>query len=128
MKTFLLSIITTLLFYTAGHAQNGKVNSLPPGRYETVLKQAPKKWTQGDIIILDDQRYKVSTSNDIGEYRFSATAQRIFFLSGPLKTVYAKTLTTGNQPSIILPLSENSRQGVDMVGTDVLAVLKKSSD
>jgi hypothetical protein len=127
MKTFLLAILVSLFFYS-GHAQNGKVNSLPAGRYETVLKQASKKWTQGDIIILDDQRYKVSTSNDIGEYKFSATAQRIFFLSGPLKTVYAKTLTTGNQPSIILPLSENSRQGIELVGTDVLAVLKKSSD
>jgi hypothetical protein len=127
MKTFLLVTFMSILFYT-GHAQNNKVNSLPAGRYETVLKQATKKWTQGDIIILDDQRYRVSTSNEIGEYRFSATAQRIFFLSGPLKTVYAKTLSTGNQPSIILPLSENSRQGVNLVGTDVLAVLKKSSD
>ena len=127
MKTFLLFTFMSVLFYT-GHAQNKKINSLPTGRYETVLKQATKKWTQGDIIILDDQRYKVSTSNEIGEYKFSATAQRIFFLSGPLKTVYAKTMTTGNQPSIILPLSENSRQGVNLVGSDVLAVLKKSSD
>ena len=127
MKTFLLVTFMSILFY-AGHAQNGKVNSLPTGRYETVLKQATKKWPQGDIIILDDQRYKVSTSNEIGEYRFSATAQRIFFLSGPLRTVYAKTLTTGNQPSIILPLSENSRQGVNLIGADVLAVLKKSTD
>lgn len=127
MKTFLLATFMSVLFYT-GHAQDKKVNSLPTGRYETVLKQATKKWTQGDIIILDDQRYRVSTSNEIGEYRFSATAQRIFFLSGPLKTVYAKTVSTANQPSIILPLSENSRQGVNLVGTDVLAVLKKSSD
>lgn len=127
MKTFLLFTFMTILFYT-GHAQKNKVNNLPTGRYETVLKQATKKWTQGDIIILDDQRYRVSTSNEIGEYKFSATAQRIFFLSGPLKTVYAKTLSTGNQPSIILPLSENSRQGVNLVGADVLAVLKKSSE
>ncbi len=127
MKSFLLFLLTSILFLT-GHAQNGKVNNLPVGRYETVLKQSKKKWNQGDIIILDEQRYKVSTSNDIGQYKFSATAQRIFFLSGPLKTVYAKTLTTSNQPSIILPLSENSRQGVDLVGADVLAVLKKSSN
>jgi hypothetical protein len=127
MKSFLLFIFTFVLFQT-GFTQSGKVNSLPEGRYETVLKQSQKKWNQGDIIILDDQRYKVSTSNEIGEYKFSATAQRIFFLSGPLKTVYAKTLTTGNQPSIILPLSENSRQGVNLVGADILAVLKKSSN
>src|SRR5688572_1806028 len=121
MKSFLLFIFTFVLFLT-GHTQNSKVNNLPVGRYETVLKQTQKKWNQGDIIILDDQRYKVSTSNEIGEYKFSATAQRIFFLSGPLKTVYAKTLSTGNQPSIILPLSENSRQGVNLIGADVLAV------
>jgi hypothetical protein len=127
MKSFLLILLSTLLIITT-YAQNGKVNSLPPGRYETVLKQTQKKWNYGDIIILDEQRYRTSSSEEIGEYKFSATAQRIFFLSGPLKAVYAKTIATGNQPSIILPLSENSRQGINLVGADVLAVLKKTSN
>lgn len=126
MKSFLLFLCTFLFFFVT-HAQNGKVNNLPPGRYETVLKQTQKKWNYGDIIILDEQRYKTSLSDEIGEYKFSATAQRIFFLSGPLKAVYAKTMSTGNQPSIILPLSENSRQGNNLVGADIVAVLKKTS-
>src|SRR5688500_17303519 len=119
MKSFLLFLCTFLFFFVT-HAQNGKVNNLPPGRYETVLKQTQKKWNYGDIIILDEQWYKTSLSDGIGEYKFSATAQRIFFLSGPLQAIYAKTMSTGNQPSIILPLSENSRQGNNLVGADIL--------
>jgi hypothetical protein len=127
MKSFILFLFSFLLFIDT-HAQNGKVNSLPMGRYETVLKKTQKKWSYGDIIILDEQRYKTSFNQEIGEYKFSATAQRIFFLSGPLKAVYAKTMSTGSQPSIILPLSENSRQGNSLVGADVMAILKKTSN
>lgn len=124
MKSILVFFLS-LIFFSSVQAQKNKLSNLPSGRYEAVLKQTNKKWKQGDIIILDGIRYKTTSNDEIGEYKFSATAQRIFFLSGPLKTVYAKTQFNGNEPSIVLPFTENSRQGVHMIASDVLATLKK---
>ena len=67
---------------------------------------------QGDIILVNDNQYRISTSNEVGEYRFSVTAQRVFFTSGPLKSLYAKTSTSNNTPIIVLPVAENQQQGL----------------
>lgn len=108
MKVFLLSAI--LFFAFAANAQN-QVQSLPPGKYETVIKNNQSKWERGDIILLDDEKYKISTTDETGEYRFSSAAQRIFFISGPLKSLYAKTSLDNGAPAIVLPVEENEHVG-----------------
>lgn len=112
MKAFILSFsfIMSLQFCKA---QN-QVNALPPGKYETSFKSNQDKWERGDIIILDDNKYKVSTSNETGEYRFSVTAQRIFFTSGPLRSMFAKTSMNNNTPTIVLPVAENEQLGLKL--------------
>lgn len=108
MKYFvLLAILFSSSLFC--HAQ---VNSLPSGKYESTIKTNQSKWDKGDIILLDDSKYQVSSSNEIGEYRFSAAAQRVFFTSGPLKSFYAKTSLTETSPIIVLPLSENAQLGL----------------
>lgn len=108
MKVFLLSII--LLLTCTVHAQN-QVQSLPTGKYETVIKTSESKWEKGDIILLDGNKYKLSTNEEIGDYRFSNAAQRIFFTSGPLKSLFAKTSLNNNSPVIVLPVAENDPIG-----------------
>src|SRR6187549_633152 len=95
---FILLVFCSLLI----KAQN--VTELPAGKYETKTKTAPTKWDKGDIIIIDDSHYKISSSGDIGEYKFSVAAQRIFFTSGPLKSAYTKVSSTNGKPVIILPI------------------------
>lgn len=112
MKHFLLGVLS--MFYLNVHAQDKQASELPAGKYETVLKSNQDKWEKGDIIILDEHQYKISTSNEIGEYRFSVTAQRVFFTSGPLKTVFAKTTLNNNNPAIVLPVSENLQAGIKL--------------
>ena len=119
MKLFLLSS-----FFVIAVSVNAQSNNLPAGRYETILKQSQSKWNQGDIVLIDANRYRITSSEEIGEYKFSATAQRIIFISGPLKTVYAKTTANSDKPTIILPLAENEQQGVKLVTADVIAYLK----
>ena len=104
MKVFILS--ATLLLALSSHAQN-QVQSLPTGKYETVMKTNERKWDRGDIILLDANKYKLSTNDEIGEYRFSSAAQRVFFTSGPLKNLYAKTSMNNNDPVIVVPVEEN---------------------
>lgn len=108
MKVFLLSFILFLIFSIKAQSQ---VHSLPEGKYETVIKNNQSKWDHGDIILLNEKQYKVSTSNEIGEYRFSSAAQRIFFVSGPLKSLFAKTSLNNNSPVIVLPVEENEQAG-----------------
>jgi hypothetical protein len=112
MKVFLLSFILILSAQFC-KAQN-QVNTLPPGKYETVIKNNEDKWERGDIILLDDNRYKVSASTETGEYRFSVTAQRVFFTSGPLRNIYAKTSLNNNTPTIVLPVAENEQLGLKL--------------
>ncbi len=114
MKSFLL--LFCLYFSHQSTAQDSQATALPAGKYETVFKNNQLKWEKGDIIILDDRQYKISTSNEIGEYRFSVSAQRLFFTSGPLKTVFAKTTFNNNQPAIVLPVSENQQTGLKLPG------------
>src|SRR5918993_1070195 len=100
MKHTLLFILLALssLFIKA---QN--VTELPAGKYETKTKVAQNKWEKGDIILIDDTHYKLSSSGDVGEYKFSVAAQRIFFTTGPLKSAFTKVTLANGKPVIILP-------------------------
>ena len=123
MKSILPAVI--FLFTTAFvQAQGGPVNSLPAGKYETVLKTNGTKWAKGDIELVDENHYRLSSASEVGEYRFSATAQRIFFTSGPMKGAFAKTVHNGNQPSILLPLAENKQLGQNLAGADIIGSFK----
>ena len=108
MKVFLLSLTVLLILHVNAQSQ---VQSLPTGKYETVMKTNENKWERGDIILLGGNKYKLSTSDETGDYRFSSAAQRIFFTSGPLKSLYAKTSVTNDTPAIILPVPENEQVG-----------------
>ena len=108
MKVFLLSLTVLLVLHVNAQSQ---VQSLPTGKYETVMKTNENKWERGDIILLGGNKYKLSTSDETGDYRFSSAAQRIFFTSGPLKSLYAKTSVTNDTPAIILPVPENEQVG-----------------
>lgn len=127
MKEFLLLLFSGV-YLNVAQAQTKQVADLPAGRYEAFVKQTQNKWNKGDIILLDNSQYKISTSDDTGAYKFSATAQRVFFTSGPLKTVFAKTVLINNKPVIILPLTENSNQGMNLAASDVMATLRKGAD
>lgn len=108
MKVFLLSSAFILLsFFTKAQT----VQNLPAGKYETVVRNNQSKWERGDIILLVNNKYRISSSDEIGDYKFSSAAQRIFFTSGPLKHFYAKTSTNNNTPVIVLPVTENEQMG-----------------
>lgn len=121
MKSFLLFLFTFLLLQVS--AQQKANLTLPPGRYEASVKPGTDKWERGDIILLDDNHYRISSSDEVGEYRISAAAQRIMFTSGPLRAVYAKVVQQGKKPAIALPFAENSHQ--QLASADVLAVWKQ---
>jgi len=121
MKSFLLSSLS-LLFMQVSQAQTGPVNALPAGKYETITKDNNNKWERGDIILLDDNKYKISTSEEVGEYKFSVTTQRIFFTTGPLKLVFAKISAEPNGPAIVIPKMENEQKGVRIASADVWGV------
>ena len=118
-----LILLFSVLAISAVLAQKN-TSSLPIGKYETVLKQSQSKWNQGDIILVDGNHYKITSSDEVGEYKFSATAQRIFFVSGPLKTAFAKTILDSGKPTIVLPAAENEKQGLKLATTDVFAYFK----
>ena len=101
-----------LLAFSAIFADAQNVTALPAGRYEAKTKTTQNKWEKGDIILLDDSRYKLSSNNETGEYRFSVAAQRLFFLSGPLKTAYTKLTLVNNKPVIIFPAEQNPDLGL----------------
>ena len=120
MKLFLLS---TLFLLGAFSAKAQDVKALPAGRYETVIKNNGK-WEKGDIILLDDTHYKITSSSEGGEYRFSATAQRVFFTSGPLKGTFAKSMLSNGTPAILIPLAENQQLGLKLATADIVGSLK----
>jgi hypothetical protein len=125
-KAILMKLVLLLSFFTVtGLLAQNKNNDLPIGRYETVLSQTKSKWSQGDIILIDANHYKITSNEEVGEYKFSATAQRVFFVSGPLKTAFAKTILNTNRPTIILPVAENEQQGLKLATADVIAYFKK---
>jgi hypothetical protein len=122
MKVFLLHVC--LLVATGLSAQDAPVSQLPQGKYQTMLKNNQHQWEKGDIILLDNNHYKLTIESETGEYRFSATSQRVFFTSGPLKGVFAKTLLQRNVPVIVLPYNENQHLTTLAGGSDVLGILK----
>lgn len=119
MKRILL--LSFSLASLCGFSQSASVSTLPTGKYETYLRQSQNKWITGDIILLSQNQYKVSSANEVGEYRFSASAQRIFFVTGPLKTVFAKTELSADKAAILLPFLENDQQGLKMISADIVA-------
>jgi len=122
MKSFILFF---LFFSTvAAQAQTTKVDALPTGTY-TVQSNDTNAWPLGDIVLLDDSHYKTGNENVTGEYKFSATAQRILFVSGPLKGAFAKTASNSGTPAISLPLKENKEVGFKLA-VDVWAYYKKN--
>ncbi len=123
MKFFLL-----ILFFVASvavQAQSGKVSNLPPGTYEIRKNTVLEKLSSSEIILLDGSHYKLKNSTEVSDYKFSATAQRILFLSGPLKGAYAKIVMNGNSPAIVLPRKENEELGLKLADADVWAFYKK---
>jgi len=121
MKPVLLFLVLIFSF----HFANAQVNSLPAGKYETSAKEKNSKWEKGDITIIDESHYKISSSNETGEYKFSATAQRIFFTSGPLKSLFAKTVQNNNFTAIVIPASENEQLGFKIAVADVWAYFRQ---
>jgi len=109
MKQFLLILSFIITALTAGAQQ---VSQLPTGKYETVVKTSQNKWERGDIILIDESHYRISTSSETGEYKFSVAAQRVFFTSGPLKNLFARTAISDNAPTIVLPAEENIQSGM----------------
>lgn len=109
MKPYLLFVFI-LLAALSGQAQN--VRSLSPGKYETRTKASPNRWDKGDIILLDDSHYKLSGSSEIGDYKFSVAAQRIFFSSGPLKSAYTKVILNSSKAVIVFPIEQNGDLGL----------------
>lgn len=113
MRTLLLCMLAICASLWC-QAQSSQVSALPAGRYETVLKDNQNKWDRGDITLIDAAHYKISTSQEIGEYRFSVTAQRVFFTSGPLRSLYARTSLSNDAPAIVLPVNENQQMGTKL--------------
>lgn len=109
MKYFLLSVLSLTLSVFA-KAQN--VAELPVGKYDAVSKTGQSKWEKGDLILIDDTHYKLSTGGEPGEYRFSVAAQRIFFTSGPLKSAFTRVTTVAGKTVIILPAEQNGSLGI----------------
>ena len=109
MKPFLL---VGVFIFAALFANAQNVTSLPPGKYETKTKTAQKGWEKGDVILIDDTHYKLSSKSEVGEYRFSVAAQRIFFTSGPLKTAYTKVMMSNSKPVIVFPAEQNPDLGL----------------
>ena len=108
VKLFLLSAVLFLFLHLKAQKP---VQWLPAGKYETVIKNDKSKWEHGDIVLMDGNKYKLSTGDETGTYRFSAVAQRIFFISGPLKNLFAKTSLNKDLPAIVLPVAENEQTG-----------------
>jgi hypothetical protein len=122
MKFFLLSFLFFSSF--AVQAQTEKLDALPTGIY-AVQNSSSANWAHGDIVLVDNSHYKTGNENGSGEYKFSATAQRILFVSGPLKGAFAKTAVNAGLPVIMLPIKENGEVGFKLA-VDVLAYYKKN--
>ena len=120
MKLFLLF---TLFSFSVLSAKAQNIDHLPAGKYETTIKNNGK-WDKGDIILLDEGHYKLTSGDETGEYRFSVTAQRLFFTSGPLKGIFAKTTRNSNDPAILIPLTENRQLGFKLAIADIICYLK----
>lgn len=106
------SLLTTLLLLSVLITKAQNVTDLPAGKYETKTKTAQNNWEKGDIILIDQSHYKLSSGGEVGEYKFSVAAQRIFFTSGPLKSAFTKIALVNSKLVIILPIEENANLGL----------------
>ncbi len=122
MKVFLLFFALITASFT--NAQKATVDQLPAGVYE-VQKAKGSNAFSGDIVLLNDNQYKIRNQSEVSEYKFSATAQRVLFISGPLKGIYAKTVINGGAPAIVLPKKENDALGYRLAEADVWAFYKR---
>jgi hypothetical protein len=122
MKFFLL--FSLLIVTTFSQAQSGKVSDLPIGVYEVQKAKVGSPFS-GDIVLLNDNQYKLRNESEVNEYKFSATAQRVLFISGPLKGIYAKTVMNAGAPAIVLPKKENDELGYRFAEADVWAFYKR---
>lgn len=107
-----LFYLLALFFLPVHFVQAQNVTALSSGKYATKTKATQKGWEKGDIVLLDDSRYKLSGNADAGDYRFSAAAQRIFFTSGPLKGAFTKVILQNNKAVIIFPVEQNGELGI----------------
>jgi hypothetical protein len=123
MKFFLLFLFFTATG-TAQAQQPDRVAQLPVGTYQ--VQNGGGTSFKGDIVLMDASHYKLSNENATGEYKFSATAQRILFLSGTLKGAFARTVLSGSVPSIVLPRKENEDIGFKLVQADLQAFYKRN--
>lgn len=123
MKVALLTVLFTVSI--SATAQTGRVNSLPAGTYEIQTPNSTSKFVTGDIVLIDESHYKLSDESATGDYKFSATAQRVLFISGTLKGAYAKAALISGEPAIIFPSKENGEIGYKLVDTDVWAFFRK---
>jgi hypothetical protein len=105
-------------------AQSVAVTRLPVGTYQ--VQDASSATFKGNIVLIDDSHYRLSTETTIGDYKFSATAQRILFLSGTLKGAFARAASTGSETVIALPLKENEETGFKLIQADLQAFYKKN--
>jgi hypothetical protein len=122
LKSFLISQLI-LCAALSLQAQPKKIVHLPAGHYSTLLDKDKSQWNRGDIVLISENRYRITTEATEGEYRTSITAQRIFFTTGPLRGFYARLLLHNNTPAIELPQAENSHQSG--ISSDVIAVWKQ---
>lgn len=104
-------------------AQTERITSLPAGLYE--VQNSTDTKLSGNIVLLDDGTYRVGSETTTGTFKFSATAQRVLFVTGPLKGIFARTIINSGIPSIILPLKENEELGFKLA-QDILALYKKN--
>ena len=118
MKCYLLTVLTC--FCVMSSFAQTEVSNLPVGAYETwQLNNNTKsaKWSGGNLVLLDDKRYRFGDNS--GEYKFSPTAQRIFFVTGELKGAFAQIHTTGPELVILFPQKENERLGNKLFSSDI---------
>ena len=120
LSLLLLFLMTSVVV----QAQKDRVSQLPVGTYQ-IQGNAGNSF-KGDIVLIDDSHYKLSTENTVGEYKFSATAQRILFLSGTLKGAFARTSISGTDPVIVLPRKENEAIGFKLIQADLQAFFKRN--
>ena len=122
MKFFLLLFFTAASFIV--QAQASPVGQLPAGTYQ--IQNPGSSAFKGNIVLVDGSHYKLSNETTTGEYKFSATAQRILFLSGTLKGAFARTVTSGSDTVIVLPRKENEDVGFKLIRADLQAFYKKN--
>lgn len=119
-----LSLLSFMMVTTISlQAQSDRISSLPVGIYE--VQQSNETKLAGNIILLDEGVYRLGSEANAGTFKFSATAQRVLFVTGPLKGIFARTVINSGAPCIILPFKENEELGFKLA-QDILALYKKN--